>query len=385
MNIECESTIVISCSSELFDKYKNKPFDVILFFENESRCSNRELQIKKTQAESRIVGFHNNKLYPIVRTRSIEISHNYETSKIKVAKYRIIINTETIIINEEIGFLRESINKIECDDGVLYRYEIEIEYKVTSTLLQIFEFEQQLMKSIKLNLPIRYEHIERSSIFSCIGNKVQLWMCFNKNEPYLWANKWNGIKCKLLYNDDGLCIWPDAHDIKMVKFNGCLELIKNVCINAELLDDMIVIFDLLCVKYMNNFFIFEPQTTINYLTYLNAAIQNCMIDDKKLVIQLFYNTNLPSTMNNNCDGFIIFQNNKYIKWKIPTIDLECVDVNKFKAGDIIIDYFCPDAQIGKIYEFAPSPDNLLLLRLRIDRLAPSSIEEIKLFNYACET
>lgn len=381
--IEWESTIQIPITESKYDLQKNTSgrSDVIFLFENGARLSQRTMQEKTTLTTRNLMGFYKEQCFPITRTTAVEKTINIPPMlKVSRAIHRIIT------FNDECNGLRVSYNKEECDDGVKYNIEFEIEYAANSTYNDIIKAERKLMALVYQNefIPVK-TIMSLGDIFSYVMSKVQMWHCFDPNQPYQWAYKWNGIKAKMIVMDHikgqhnlaYLC--PDANPISTQTCRGeNLSIVYNMCLLVEIMDDRVVIIEVIGSSYGTERYTTEPITNIKLLKYLHANLKNAYVGDKPLCVQKFYDTPLPKTYDDTIyDGFIIVQNNLIIKWKLPTVDVKCVAPYTYTvaANNTI---YLPHHKgcVGSIYELS---NNNVILRERTDRIASSSEHEYALF------
>lgn len=379
--IEWESTIQIPITESKYNLQKktNCRSDVIFLFDNGARLSQRMMQEKTTLTTRNLMGFYKEQCFPIIRTTAVEKTINIPPMlKISRAIHRIIT------FNDERG-LRVSYNKEECDDGVKYNIEVEVEYAVDSTYDDIITAERNLMALVYQNefVPVK-TIMSLGDIFSYVMSKVQMWHCFDLNQPYQWAYKWNGIKAKMIVMDHiknqhnlaYLC--PDANPISTQKCHGeNLSMVYNMCLLVEIMDERVVIIEVIGSSYGTERYTTEPITNIRLLKYLHANLKSAYVGDKPLCVQQFYETTLPKTYDDTVyDGFIIVQNNLIIKWKLPTVDVKCIAPYTYTVANKTIHLPQHKGSIGSIYELS---NNNVILRERTDRIASSSEHEYALF------
>lgn len=379
--IEWETTIEIPITKALFDeKLQNKSYlnDYIFIFFNGTRLSNRHMQKKETVITHRLLGFYKNHQYPLIRTIAKEtetnlpcLSNNCMVLHRKNPEISCIPSVCTkyihrVIIYQENG-VRVSFNKESSVKGIKYIVEYEIEYPENTNYNTILKYERKLMKLVvENNHSISRDSLTLETIFSCIMSKIQMWHCFDADKSFYWAYKWNGVKCKLLITDivnsDGhnlVRIWPDAQSITTKLCVGLnTDILYNTCILAEMMDDCFVIVEIIASQYSQDIYKTEPMININFLKHLKRTLSsNVYIDGKPLIVQTFSKAKSLESDNilkldydkSKYDGFIIVQNDMIIKWKIPTIDVECVSQNEY-----IIDKYKFEIPhngiVGQIYE-----------------------------------
>nr|AHW98259.1 LEF-4 [Nilaparvata lugens endogenous nudivirus] len=129
----------------------------------------------------------------------------------------------------------------------------------------------------KLFLP----DLSLQKIFSCVVPKVQMWNCFDDNQKFLWAYKWNGIKAEFMCIGENAYIWPDAGEIYtdtctvLDKTSGAgdnpLTLIRNMCI-VELMPDSIIIVEVVAISYFDTVNNPEPIINVRILNFLCSIL-----------------------------------------------------------------------------------------------------------------
>ncbi|ATY70197.1 late expression factor 4 [Tomelloso virus] len=383
LNSEWETTISInSIESEYLQALNNENHktDVIFLLSEGMRLSNRTVQKKTTTSKRRLLTYYKQQWTPLERTIAIEEAcHPTKTLIVEKCIHRVIIY--------ESGGLRISHNKEVCALGEKYNIEYEIEYPEKSEYSDILRCERKLIKTfLQHNHVIKRDIMTRIDMFSCVMSKVQMWNCFDANQSYLWAYKWNGIKSKILItdckspNDDASFItyvWSDNSTItnKMCRGKNIHHLI-NICCAVEIMDDKIIIIEAIGTMIDGEIYTTEPMANASFLKHLDSLLaDDVYIDDKPLQVQRFYPPELPNSYGKDCDGFVIIQNDLIIKWKIPTIDVKCVTPYTFKVGSQMIPLnFIGEP--GKIYEITYKNE---VLRQRNDRLAASSDQEYAVF------
>jgi hypothetical protein len=377
---ELESRFVYICPKSWFENCKVYHNDVVVYYSCGARLSQRKVELKTNQSKEMGVLFYKNRLWPLIRTKSIEMKTKLSSASI----IETIIHRKIVGLNE---YWRESIEQHENQYGVQYFYVAEIEYA---------NIENRKMKEMEMIDKLQYEinlDLELSEVFACVGIKVQTWDRFNSNAPYKWAFKWDGIKCKFLINSLSTFLWPDLQEVKMYNSPDLPKIMTSILWNAELLTDKLVLFDALSIKYNGNLYFFDTETSIELLKFFNLIVGNFNLDQIKVQFQKFYDKIYTDDLgmkfkgfpmwSSDQDGIIIFQNEKIIKWKVPTIDMKCIGTNKFSVAGKVLNVEYPNAKVGKIYEFSPSPKGLILLRLRNDRIAASTENELEVYQNAC--
>lgn len=379
LNTEWETTISISLDESEYLKVlqQSHAIDVIFLFKNGMRLSNRSVQKKTTLSCRRLLNYYNNTWIALERTTATE--EDILPTTLHVEKY---INR--LIVHQKKG-LRVSYNKEVCITGEKFNIEFEIEYPPTSTYEEILIYERRLMKAfLKQTHRTKLSTMTRIGMFSCVMSKVQMWHCFDKNQPYIWAYKWNGIKSKILITgtatEDGSLItytWSDSSEIQNKKCRGTnIDQLINICCAVEEMDDRFVIIEAIGTLVNDEIFTTEPMANASFLRRFSEILGNDMfIDDKPVVVQTFNQPPLPDTYGENYDGFIIIQNDIIIKWKIPTTDVKCITPTTYKIGSqqIQLDFI---GEPGKIYEITHKYE---VLRKRNDRSAASSDQEYQIF------
>lgn len=378
---EWESTVTIPIDEATYNSHKsNAKVDIIFLFDNGSRLAARRIERKITVFCRNLLSFYHNQWFPIRRTQAIEdLCRIDDAASIVSAVHRIIVYHEKN--------LRVSYNKEECDDGVRYNVEYEIEYPENSEYQQILFFERQLMmKIINDSYVIQRSTMTLENIFSCVMSKVQMWHCFDMNSNYIWAYKWNGVKAKMMITEeqceDGsnlTYIWPDAQYVKTERaICSNINLLKNLCFLVELMDDgTIVIIEAIGTLVDSTIFTTEPMMNASILKYLKENIVDLTISGRKVRIQEFYPAPMPEVYDiNKFDGFIIIQNDMVIKWKAPTVDVKCIGPYTYTVCGDTLTLNDVEGEVDKIYEMSWSK---LILRERTDRKVSSGENEYRTF------
>jgi len=209
---------------------------------------------------------------------------------------------------------------------------------------------------------------------------VQTWNAFDKGQRYRWAYKWNGIKAKMLCTDrNNTYLWPDADQISVIDFvrvgeqtpseqlDRFYDLIRNVCIQVELMQDYMVIVDVIAASFYDEIYSSEPCTTVSVLRELHRVLgtsrgtrdthirvrgivpsarlsHNGENGTYSLRVQRFYDSHIPDSFDTTLhDGFIILQNNITVKWKYPTVDVKYLGTDS-RLLDRLLDTCSPSVQ-----------------------------------------
>lgn len=402
--IEWESSITIPLTAETYNALLEQhrtdenaislTYDIILYLANGSRISKRTCQKKTTTYSRRLLNYHRGHWMPIVRTTATE------------ELIPIYLLENTAVVKKILRYflkkhpIRCALQSVYSSDGVCYQLCFEIEYQPQSEYLAILRHERALMScvcdAIEANsnlIRLKRQPMSLKELFAHIMQKVQLWHNFNSCERYVWAYKWNGIKTKILITDvrteDGLgyygYLWPDAHSIYVEKFYGeGVDLLVNLCLLVEMMEQFFVLIEVIGTVFEQHNYNMEPMANVNILCHLRKRINGTIrvgdhLTGRPIRIQHFHISELPETYDVSLfDGFIIIQNNLIIKWKIPTIDVKCIKDTRYQCanGEIIFDLPQHVGIEGEIYEMTYNRE---ILRRRIDRVAPSNMEEYQMF------
>lgn len=397
---EWESTITIDIPESVYidslHRAAPQTSDIIFIFEDKLRLSARNVQKKTTHTTTYVAGIYNEQLYPIKRTHSTEELVMLQTTFVEKAIFRQILHHHEGV--------RISLNREEASYGTRFTCCGEIEYDGNiSTYEMVYANERKLMELMEpWRVYIKFDELSLQDIFACIPTKVQVWHCADLTKPYQWAYKYNGVKAKLLFcKERGIVsIWPDSNHIKILSCDhiDSTDFLNCVCIQVEIMESFIVIVEIIGISYQQHIYNVEPKTTIKILKHLKklfskskytitGQLLNNEVKTYKIYIQTFKKGPLPmndyiaelSSDENYYDGFIISQNNLMIKWKYPTFDACYIGNKKFVvAENIELTNICIDHayEIGKIYEISA---DWMVLRKRIDRIAPSSLNEYRVF------
>lgn len=395
--IECESTISIPIEKSLWEAQSHKKenkIDIIFLFKTINdqivRLHERRLERKTTLSSKRIFGLclESFNHYPILRTTA-----NESGVCLRPDEYTIIRVTHRLLtfVNDDV---RVSFNKEETNDGERYHIEFEIEYPESSTYHEILDYESKLLRvadSFEPRMSASVMALE--TLFSCIPNKPQMWHCFVGDRPYVWAYKINGVKGKLMLLDDGNAyIWPDAGNVARLSFrihgddaSIVLSILRNLCLLVEIMDDHLVLLEVIGGEFNKKTYTLEPHGNLNFMKHLHSF--SFAIDttdpttaiNKPIVLQEFYDPPMDLQFNDRddrFDGLIIIQDDLIIKWKLPTVDVMCVEGRVYSVGNsttLTLDF---EGVAGSVYEMSSTNE---ILRLRTDRLASSNQQEYDVF------
>lgn len=394
---ECESTISIPINRSLWENQLNQTnnkSDVIFLFKTINnqivRLHERILEKKTTLSSKRIFGLcpESFSQYPIVRTTA-----NETRVSLRSDEYTIIRVTHRLLTFTDDG-VRVAFNKEETNDGERYHIEFEIEYPESSTYHEILECESKLMlvaDSYEPRLSASVMALE--TLFSCIPNKPQMWHCFVGDRPYVWGYKINGVKAKLMFLDDGTAyIWPDAGNVSCLSFkiygddaSIVQSILQNLCLLVEVMNDHLVLLEAIGGEFNKKTYTLEPQTNLAFMKKLHEYSFTIDTTDvatnvtKHIILQEFYKPPMDlhfNDTNDQYDGLIIVQDDLIIKWKLPTVDVMCVDGNVYSIGDSTTLTLNFEGVSGSVYELSATNQ---ILRLRTDRLASSNQQEYDVF------
>ena len=416
--------------SIFFSFKKNCKKDILFYFNNGLRLANRKLENKITLENKNVLFFFKNKFFPIIRSVSSETQFFFnkndddndddnnndddDDDDDENFFFNIIKSTYRFILYNE-NNLRLCVNKNSCEYGSNYTLTCEIEYKKNYNYKDIYKAEKLMFDkfcNIFLFLSdFKKENVSLDFLFACIVPKVQVWDCFNfkkynSDKNLKWAFKWDGIKAKMLINENlNVYLWPDADEVQQltVVFKSDikkLNFLKNLCLQVELMSDCIIIVHVIAAIYQNNeLFFLEPFLNLKVLNFIEKKIKTPIFfkyktNRLKLVVQKFFNytkTPIPLSSSSSSslslqqkkkkceyDGFIFIQNNLIIKWKLPTIDVKCIAPCVFLVGKKEKIYLKHGnfAKTGCIYELS---NEFKILRKRKDRLTCSTDNEYKIF------
>lgn len=404
IKMEYESTIVININESIFQNYTNLRTDVIFIFDDDTRLHERIIEKKNTIKKEYKLYLYKDVLFPIKRTISEEVKCKISSVEVKKAIYRKIL-----FKNDKI---RISINKEEIEQGCRYVVCGEVEYKSYCLFFERCKLEEELMENLmEWSKYITFENLTMENIFSSCPPKIQMWSCFDPKIAYNWAYKWNGIKGKFFFNNNTLIIIPDVNNIEYITLNdeknnvnentierSVSNIISNtkansMCLQVEIMEDKIVIVELISCKYNNKIYTCDVPTNLKFLKLLFNQIgtQNLTIKNKQLIVQQYFPDPIPKNGYDVSiyDGFIIAQNSNLIKLKYPTFDAKFIgksffDNDLFQVGQnamIRIPNNIESKIFNAIYEIGI---NNFILRMRNDRLTPSTEEEYKNYIECCK-
>lgn len=394
---ECESTISIPINKDSWEAQLTQATakkDVIFLFKTINdqivRLHERRLERKTTLSSKRIFGLCPNSFnqYPILRTTA-----NESPVSLKPEEYTVIRVTHrlaTFLDND----VRVAFDKEETKDGERYYIEFEIEYPESRTYHEILEYESKLMLvADKYRYRTSASVMALETLFSCIPNKPQMWHCFIGERAYVWAYKINGVKAKMMFLDDGTAyIWPDAGNVACLSFtihgddaSIVISILQNLCLLVEVMDDHLVLLEAIGGEFNKKTYTLEPQTNLIFIKILHSYSFAIHITDpttnatKPIRLQEYYESPMDlhfNDKNDQYDGLIIVQDDLIIKWKLPTVDVMCVEGNVYSIGDattLTLDY---EGVSGSVYELSATNQ---ILRMRTDRLASSNQQEYDVF------
>ncbi|XP_060873760.1 uncharacterized protein LOC132947469 [Metopolophium dirhodum] len=233
-----------------------------------------------------------------------------------------------------------------------------------------------------------------NDLFACVVPKVQIWSCFDPIKSYKWAYKWNGVKAKMMIQNDMAFVWPDADAVHTKPYIGNgLKLLDSINFQVELMSMCIVLVQAICVSFFDKLYVIEPSTSVKFLDHLRPLLTDaCAVQSLDnstylpICVQKFYDSPRPDDYDKSLyDGFILTQDTMLIKWKQPTIDAKYLGARKFMVGNgtklitIIVDASEraeEKCEVDCIYELSPK---LSILRKRTDRLLCSTYREYEIF------
>lgn len=398
---EWESTISVNISAQDYDAVrdsKGHKIDIIFLMKGGIRFAAREMQKKVITSSRKILKLFATQWIPMVRTIATE-----ETVKIPAALEieKTVHRLAQRPSEDAYKNIRITYNKEINGNGDRYNLELEIEYPECSSYEHVLEQEQLLMQYYVENFAHTMHNIKRSvmtrtNMFSCVMSKIQMWHCFNADEAYVWAFKWNGIKAKILITDEVRMnennnipahltyLWSDSADIRKVWCSHPhIERLVNICCLVEIMPDCVVLIEAIGALVGEHIYTTEPRTNVEFLKQFatlsvtgDSEWKRQSIDDVPFQIQQFYDNQLPHEYDGKFfDGFIIVQNDLIIKWKIPTVDVKCLVGDMYKVGqdEIKLNFI---GMPGKIYEINHMYE---VMRMRTDRIAASTQNEYEVF------
>lgn len=391
--IEWESSIKIYIKKKQFDDLLKKiniiATDSIIYFTDNTRLAHRLYQKKILKKKEYILLYHKKNFFPIKRSISEEDllpRPNMESLVVKNAISRNILYQDS--------FVRVNLDVERTDIGNKYCLCSEIEYEEDSsystirlqeTKLVSFFFKFLQEKNL-INL-LTLDNLTTNDIFESVPNKMSMWYNLQKNEKKYWAYKWNGVKAKMCSSDFGkkITLWEDIKNIIEIQ---CTELYKrlpflnNLCIQLEHVNDYYVLTEILSAKFNSRFYMIEPLTNIKLLYLIKKKWDDSieLLPNKRLYVQEYFDTEIPNSYDESkFDGFIVIQNEKILKYKIPTIDMKCIKGNLYSVSSkkFTLDF---EGISGKIYEVSST---FKVLRLRKDRISSGSDKEYEEFVKGC--
>ncbi|ABO45429.1 late expression factor 4 [Gryllus bimaculatus nudivirus] len=391
--IEWESSIKIYINKKQFDDLLKKiniiATDSIIYFTDNTRLAHRLYQKKILKKKEYILLYHKKNFFPIKRSISEEDllpRPNMESLVIKNAISRNILYQDS--------FVRINLDVERTDIGNKYCLCSEIEYEEDSSYstirlqeTKLVSFFLKFLKEKNLINLLTLDNLTTNDIFESVPNKMSMWYNLQKNEKKYWAYKWNGVKAKMCSSDFGkkITLWEDIKNIIEIQ---CTELYKrlpflnNLCIQLEHVNDYYVLTEILSAKFNSRFYMIEPLTNIKLLYLIKKKWDDSieLLPNKRLYIQEYFDTEIPNSYDESkFDGFIVIQNEKILKYKIPTIDMKCIKGTLYSVSSkkFTLDF---EGIPGKIYEVSST---FKVLRLRKDRISSGSDKEYEEFVKGC--
>lgn len=390
---EWESSIKIYMRKEQFDNLLQKltviAKDVIIYFTDNTRLAHRMYQKKTLKKKEFILLYYKKNFFPVRRSISEEVllpKPDFENLVIKNAIIRKILYSD--------NFVRINLDIEITDIGNKYCLCSEMEYEENSSYSTICEKEKILMSFffnfLKRNNLVSellvLDDLTTNDIFESVPNKMKMWYNLQKNEKKYWAYKWNGVKAKMCSSNFGkkIILWEDIKNIIEIQ---CIELYKqfpflnNLCIQLEHVNGYYVLTEILSAKFNSKFYMIEPLTNIKLLAMIKKKYSPIeLFPNKQLFIQEYFDSEIPNSYDESkFDGFIVIQNEKIVKYKMPTIDMKCLKGNVYAVNT---KKFRLDIEgiPGSIYEVSST---FKVLRLRKDRISSGSEKEYEEFIKGC--
>jgi hypothetical protein len=383
----------------VFECISHSAIDIIFIFSNNTRISGRRTEQKTNLSVHRLAGFFKGTFFPIVRTKSVE-------TLAVIPPIGVSITRTTIrkIVSFGAGEYKDAV-RVVCDKrktelGTKCYISFEIEYPASSTWNEILIWEDCLMQVTthhlrNLNLCMQRSPITKQDLFSCIPSKLQNWDALDPTRPYVWAYKWDGVKCKYVILNKETILWPDARDIWIEPKleHPIVKYLQDVCLQAELLNDKLVLIEAMTIKHEDNFFAVDLNANYQFMQYLSRKCKkySFSLSFRKIPFsfQQYYESPLPTQIPAQCDGLVILQEGALLKWKMPTLDVLRTETGSFVVinadspssyENVIVLGDTSDCVAGKIYEIAP---DRTILRERCDRLVPDTLKEYQIFCNSC--
>lgn len=445
--VECESSVHVPIDREVYRELAHAVdrIDTILYFEQPTlRLSARRFETKTVTSRKQILEFVADdyegfaSFIPVNRTRAIEKLQSLRNLTPKDLKTRVVIYRKILSARSSGngGFLRVSLNRRMEGRVTRYSLDFEIEYAASATYSEICEYEFFLLQQVaQYGYGLRTHVTNINLIFTCIPVKLQLWHIFRSSKAYTCAPKWNGLRARLMLvklmghqqDEFGAYLCPDNGALEKCKVriaeggvaaNNALNLLCNLGIIVELMTNgRLIVFEICGMSFdtsresIEKFYHSEPSANVRMLSYFSRLLaqSEIWIGSYRLFFQQFRATNYAELLNNycaedpdgihvnqpridslelDCDGVVIAQENYLIKWKVPTIDAMCLEPGKFGFGLQTQQAQPSYAQIAKfhnlkslsepsaVYEFDM---NFTLLRKRTDRFCADSDTEFRQF------
>lgn len=396
---EFESFFFIKLTKNVFMSILNKHFayekHIIIYFRNNIRVSDQQIQIKTHLQQSRILKITKNAQFiPLIRRISLEESY---TDRLDFSSMTTIIIRYTIYQKDNIRIaLEKQILQNGCGQYVLTG---EVEYKSQNefsnyNILQSFEaqllYRLQLISNDRINHYLNFDEI---SIRQLLDIRSRVFHKFHKStisirnhKDLKIIKKYDGHKCiAFQQQNDQLILF---HMMK-VETRSIKLFDERVIFQFEIMHDSCVLVDIIGVYINNKLFMPEPLELFQYFNkwiLKQEKINNGppQLFNKPIIIQ--HPTKiLPHLSYNECDGFIIIHENKLYKMKTPTIDVELNEDGYLTVdnhvlchkSDVVSGLSAPGIyEITKIFH---PPHEIVILRYRYDRIYSSTFEEYQEF------
>ncbi|UVX94942.1 LEF-4 [Callinectes sapidus nudivirus] len=381
---------------------------LIIYFTNNIRMSNDEIQLKVIQRQKTISKLlnYNNKMYfiPFTRTEAIECNAALpELSEVTTIIHRKVIFSE----NTSEYNIRIALEVSTDKRGRSYTLTGEVEYGQNSAhyYYQNKKIEDQFFQVFSERCMYYLEDLKSKDVFQFSPNHIMGYgsrvfrplkeSCSITDEEKI-SFKFDGYKCKVAVKDGVLTFYDPKHNY----FSGycpALNAFENVVFQGEILgtSDMYLV-DILggFVNKKHKLYMPEPLEVFEFFKWFREYINEIGLSEPfKLVLvnpdgsKKIFNVRTQFVIDGEhtttpfpTDGFIVTIRSSVIKFKIPTLEV-VIEGGYMKVGDMvapITDQVFPELLEGVIYEVQQQPDRTYkVLKIRYDKQVPSTEKEYR--------
>lgn len=422
---ECESSIVIEMSRLLFDKilakrgYVNKCS--VIYYPNDVRVSgDGEIQRKHVKSKYnvlKIVTLPRTTLFlPLTRKMALEYPDRLPQNvyRVKLMIVRYVLHTE----RHTNYTVRVCVEKHACARaGGKYVFTAEVEYSESSFKIyrRLHAIEGEFLNTLTALYGEELCEIDFERVYSAIspGDIInvpsRVWSRFSDEKAYSQQDveavtfKFDGYKGRLVNNgDNNTLFYDDLHNMNVVNC-AWFHAFPRLVFQVEIMSTKALILTDVLGAYVGtvdrrNLYMPEPLDVLQFFSTVAASASAQMVDLAALGV---YKLRAQESLTKGCDswkaiaatakttepydGYILTIGNRIFKYKVPTLDVRCVD--RCLHLDDTVNAICPqrydDLEENAIYEIAPYRKNdecwFKVLRKRVDREYTSTVNEYRQF------